>query len=564
MSRSIIVAGCIALLAVAGCSPKDPASLVVAKVNTIEITLGDFEATAESIESRYLPATADLAGKKELLDHMINKEAMTLKAYSMGYDKDPQFVERWNEIRGAMLISALELVATRENEVSDEEAARYFDLMHNEYTLSQIVVANEDEALALRERILAGEDFAALARTYSIGPGAEQGGFVGSNTVGNIHWWVEEALFEMESGDVSMPLRTTAGFALIKIHGQRRIIPERDEAWARQRVKAIKDRKSIEAMKAQVEKEIGLQFFPEAVNMAFDALPEQDVPYEDIMNYQVTRENAPKLNLPPQHRQMLICQYADGSYTLADFEQIYEATGLPARPRRQFGKEQIVQTMHRQVFDKVLPVYAEVKARVLEDPDLKARYESRRDRLIVQRLYKDQIMDEVVVTDREVRDYYLQHQDNLMTPERRDFALLVVGDERLAREIRQQAAGSDFSQLVRQYSLDEGAKENLGRTGLHARGALPELDDVAFALPSVGSISEPIETSRGWVIVKIEAIEEPRIPTFEEARERVRKHLNETKMEETFKEKVAKWRDEITIEINEKNLERAQLNRTRS
>ncbi len=217
--------------------------------------------------------------------------------------------------------------------VTDEEVAAYFREMHYEYTLSQIVTANEDEIIEVREKALAGEDFAELAKKYSIGTGAEHGGYVGANAVGRIHWWVEEALFGMQSGDISEPLKTSTGWAIIKVHRKRKVEPSYDEIWAAKRVKAIKEKKGIEALKEQIEEDIGLQFFTDAVNIAFDGLPE-DIPYEDIMSYKVTRENAPRLKIDPQFQDKLICQYEDGSYTIGDFEEIYYGLSLPDRPRR--------------------------------------------------------------------------------------------------------------------------------------------------------------------------------------------------------------------------------------
>ncbi|MDD3643859.1 MAG: peptidyl-prolyl cis-trans isomerase, partial [Candidatus Krumholzibacteria bacterium] len=462
-------AACVALTVAAGCSEKDPSSLVVARVADREITVGDLEEASEKLEDRYLPATDDLEGRKELLDHIINKEVMALKALTMGYEKEEWFVQLWKQFEGPFLIAQLmEHEAIRKTSVTEEEIDRYFDNMHWEYTLSQIIVANEDEAMALRERAVAGEDFAELARTYSLGPGADQGGYVGSNTVGNIHWWVEEELFDMQPEDISMPLRTTAGFALIKLHSKRHVDPDRDREWAARRVKAIKDRKAMEALKARIEKAIELQFFTDAVSVAYDALPD-DIPYEEILSYKITRQNAPKLGIPEQYRDMIIVQYVDGSYTLADFEEIYEATSLPERPRRQYGREHVMQLMHKVIFDKVLPVYAKETARLLENPEVKDIWDMRREQFLVYKLYENQVTDFVSVTDKDIREYYAEHLSELVVPEQRDFTVLVVADEAAARKVYEEArkTGADFSMLVRRHSEAEDVKENVGRTGLH-------------------------------------------------------------------------------------------------
>lgn len=561
----IVSAFIIVLAAAFGCSEKDVSKLVVASVGDRTITIGEFEESSAKFEDKYLPVTDDLAGRKELLEHMINKEVMALKALSMGYDKEQWFVDLWPQFEGPFLIQQLmEQMVTRKVEVSEEETDRYFENMHWEYTISQIIVANEDEAMALRDRVLAGEDFAELAKTYSLGPGADKGGYVGSNTVGNIHWWVEEALFDMEPEEVTMPLRTTAGYAIIMLHSKRRVDPEHDREWAARRVRAIKDRKGIEALKEKIEKSIELQFFPEAVSIAYDALP-ADIPYEDILSYKVTRNNAPKLDLPEQYRDMIICKYVDGSYTLADFERFYEASSLPERPRRQYGREHVVQLMHKIVFDKVLPVYAKETAKVLEIPEVRKMWEMRREQFLVYRLYEDQVKEFASVTEQDIRKYYGEHLADLVVPEARDFSVLLVADEETANTVYREARkpGADFGHLVRRHSEADDVKENLGKTGMHKSGEMPDYDAIGFALEAVGDVSKPFETSRGWAILKLDAVEKERMPSLEEARESIHKTLLEAKAEELLKEKLAKWREDVTIEIDEENLAKAELKRLR-
>jgi peptidyl-prolyl cis-trans isomerase C len=249
LKRSILAFAAVILAIAPGCGKKDDSGLVIAKVDTREITVGDFEGVSETIDEKYLPETDDLEGKKVLLNHMINKEVMALKALAMGYDKEEWFVNFWPQYKGPFLIAQLmDQEVVRKVVVTDEDVAAYYNEMHYEYTLSQIITANEEEAIEIRERALAGEDFAQLAKTYSLGAGAEQGGYVGANPVGRIHWWVEEALFSMEPGDISQPLKTTSGWAIIKLHRKRNVEPVFDEEWAAKRVRAIREKKGMEEL----------------------------------------------------------------------------------------------------------------------------------------------------------------------------------------------------------------------------------------------------------------------------------------------------------------------------
>jgi parvulin-like peptidyl-prolyl isomerase len=562
LKKAIVLITALLLLASFGCTKRE--DLVVAKVGIKEITVADVEAASETMEDEYLPLTDDLEGKKELLNHLINKEIMALKADAAGYEHEEWFVKFWNKYRMPFLVTnMMDQFIVKKVEVTEEEVDKYYEEMQYEYTLSQIVVPEEDQALGLREEILAGADFAEMARRYSLGAGADRGGAVGASPIGKIHYWVEEALFEMEEGDVSMPLRTSSGYAIIKVHKKRKIIPDLDKNYARNRVRAIKEKKGIDQFKEKIEKDIELQFSTEAITVAYNALPE-DVPFEDIVTYRITRSNAPKVEIPEQYREMIVCSWVDGQYTLADFEEIYETLALPERPRRQYGRENIVQTMHKRVFDQILPVYAEVEMKVLDIPEVAQALEERKEQFLVHRLYQDQIRDELGVTEREIEAYYNENKEQIMTQEQRDFAICLVSDPNVAREVMIRAkGGQDFEKLVLEFSEDETAKQNKGRTGMTAPGHYPDYDDAAFSLEGVGAVSDPVKVSRGWAVIKIMDAVEGRTPTKEEAAKAIRQQLLEQKSEELLMEKLAAWREDYVVEIYEDKLDKVELKRTR-
>ncbi len=562
MRRMIMAFVLISVLLATGCTKRE--ELVIARVEKKEITVADFEKAAELLDNQYLPAADDLEGKKELLDHIINKEVMALKARDAGYEAEEWFQSLWQRYRGPFLVAALmDQLVRKKVTVTEEEIDEYFEKMHYEYTLSQLIVAGEDEAWELRERITGGEDFGELAKKYSLHVSAKDGGFIGSNTVGDILWWVEEALFDLREGEVSPPLKTSSGWALLNVHRVRRVEPNEDRDYAAQRVRGIKEKKGMEALKAQIEREIGLTWYSDAITIAYDALPE-DIKIEDIINYRVTRENAPKLDLPNQYLDMIICSFADETFTLGEFAEYYELLGLPDRPRRARGKEDIMLAIHKKVFDTVLPDYAEQKAKILEIPEVRESYDMRKEQFIVQKLYQDQIYGEIEISTMDIKAYYEENKQNIIVPEQRDYSIILLGDEKVANDVKRRSdLGQDFAELAKAYSLDPTAKENLGRTGMTYSGHYPEYDEVAFSLPKAGAVSDPFRTARGWAIVKVEAIQRPETPSLAEATPSIKKTLTEIKAEELLDEKLKVWRDGYPIEIIDKNLAKAELKRTR-
>jgi peptidyl-prolyl cis-trans isomerase SurA len=87
----------------------------------------------------------------------------------------------------------------------------------------------------LRKRILEGEDFSALASVTSEDPGsATQGGDLGWTGPGTFVPQFEQALNELEEGEISEPFRTQYGWHIVQLTGKR-LFDQSDEV-RRQRV----------------------------------------------------------------------------------------------------------------------------------------------------------------------------------------------------------------------------------------------------------------------------------------------------------------------------------------
>jgi peptidyl-prolyl cis-trans isomerase D len=118
-------------------------------------------------------------------------------------------------------------------DVSDKELRDYYQANLDRFQTAEerrsrhILIAIDDdtdaaaaEALAseLATRLAAGEDFAALAREYSDDPGsAADGGELGWAGKGVFVPEFETALFALQEGETSVPVRTQFGFHLIEL-----------------------------------------------------------------------------------------------------------------------------------------------------------------------------------------------------------------------------------------------------------------------------------------------------------------------------------------------------------
>jgi len=73
----------------------------------------------------------------------------------------------------------------------------------------------------VRARLRAGEDFARVAREVSQGPSAAEGGELGWLKRGTVQPEVEKVAFALRPGEVSEPVRTRAGYQILRVEERR-------------------------------------------------------------------------------------------------------------------------------------------------------------------------------------------------------------------------------------------------------------------------------------------------------------------------------------------------------
>lgn len=157
---------------------------------------------------------------------------------------------------------------------------------------------------------------------------------------------------------------------------------------------------------------------------------------------------------------------------------------------------------------------------------------------------------DIEVTEDEVRDFY----ENEM-PERQA-RHIIVEDEDTINEVKSKLdEGEDFAELAQEYSMD-GTKESGGDLGYISYDD-PNLDEqfkeAAFQL-EVDEISDPVQSSFGWHIIQITAIEEK--AAFEDAKEDYEYRLKVSKLDsETVQRALKTELENANLEVTDEDLE---------
>jgi peptidyl-prolyl cis-trans isomerase SurA len=244
---------------------------IVARVNDQIITQSDYDRAMKEMDDEAKQQGASMQEisehHKDLLRSLIDQQLWLSKAKELGINGETELIKRLDEIRKQYNMETLQDLekAAREQGVSFEdfkagirnqiitqlvmreevsrkvqftqgEVERYFDQHKQEYVkpesvqLSEILVstgpdpddndktaAGKAKADDIEAKLRAGGDFGQLAKSFSDGTTASEGGTFGTFHRGDLNKVFEDAAFALKTGQYTGPIRTKQGYLIFKV-----------------------------------------------------------------------------------------------------------------------------------------------------------------------------------------------------------------------------------------------------------------------------------------------------------------------------------------------------------
>lgn len=200
----------------------------------------------------------------------------------------------------------------------------------------------------------------------------------------------------------------------------------------------------------------------------------------------------------------------------------------------------------------------------IEDEQVTAYFNSHTDdfmipeqvRLAWVELSGDELSKTIEVGEDDLRAYYEEKQESLISKEQRKAAHILIAvdadaDKETVEAKRKQADDllqqirndADFAALAKEHSDDPGSASSGGDLGYFARGVMvPEFDEAAFSL-NTGDVSEVVRTQFGFHIIKLDDVRGEEIPTLEDIRERLVTELQRQSVDDLFYEQLEQLTD---------------------
>ncbi|HEX4135434.1 MAG TPA: peptidylprolyl isomerase [Bryobacteraceae bacterium] len=223
-----------------------PAAPPPAEPNKVVLTIGDEKITEAQFDNMInaLPAQyqtyARGPGKRAFAEQLVQVKVLAQEAEKRKLDQEPKLRDEIAFQRQNLLAQAMFLAMQESVKLDDAAVEKYYDDHKADYEVLKarhILIRakgapmqplpgkpelTDEEALAkaqaIRKRLLAGEDFATLAKAESDDSGsATQGGDLGDFRKGMMVPPFETAAFAAKVNEITEPVKTPFGYHLIKV-----------------------------------------------------------------------------------------------------------------------------------------------------------------------------------------------------------------------------------------------------------------------------------------------------------------------------------------------------------
>ena len=201
------------------------ADRVIAKVNGHDITTTEVELAADDI----LPQLGSIPPKLRfpfLVEYLVERHLLAQEAVKEGEANSDEYKRRLAYYQAKALRDAY-FTDKLKPAVTDADVRKAYDDQASKVKgperirARHILVATEDEAKAVIERLKNGENFADVAKQVSLDGSKDYGGDLGYFTAAEMVPAFSKAAFALQPGEISEPVETKYGWHVIKVEDRK-------------------------------------------------------------------------------------------------------------------------------------------------------------------------------------------------------------------------------------------------------------------------------------------------------------------------------------------------------
>jgi len=519
---------------------------VVAKVGDHRITAEQLKAYIDNLPEEARSDKAELDESRDHLLTMIDMELMQLEAKSLGIDKSPGYLKRLRKRKRTKLV---EIYLQRNIEITAEESdfLEYVKEKGHQRSLrlADIMVADQQKAAAVAKALKEGENFAQVARKWSINEKtAPQGGDMGKfSSREQMIKPLQDQLFALAVGEVSGPVQLGGRYVFFKVLDEAQIqLHPQQQMKIQREFERLQFKRAKAAIVAQLKTEYHLSLEPSG----FDQL------LEDL--------DRSAAFTTPNERNTILYSFDHGKITAGDFVDV--ASETKGNPLAQLADSQQAQVFAE---DHLLPdqliMAAALQAGLDREEKLAKWLVDQQKQLLMMALRENLLKTKVAISEKEVKQYYDTHPEKYLHPEHTEIQEILVATESEAIRLLEEAGrGAPLGDLVKAHSIRPmDVRDEEGKFHIHSYEVQQFGDLIKTAKGAeIGSLNGPVALREGYSIFKVLSRGRKR-ETFEEASFRVRSHVRRERFRQEFNQFIEDLRLDYQsdIEIRDKNLKAA-------
>jgi hypothetical protein len=556
----------------AGCGGGQEEDAVLATVGHTEIKAGYYEDRLVKLQEKELPRAEDgspqdmslLEGKRKFLETMINKEVMVQTAERMGLQNEPNIVsarqtliqyeaseEMWNRV-----------IAEPAKTISPEELEAFYARMGSTRECLYIISNFKEDAEAARKMGLEGADWEDIVREFHDGAPPPTGRYEITVPFGRYNPEFEKGVFNTEIGGMTPPIGSVYGYWMLKVlseePGKKPPLEEAkaqilDVTWNR-KLSHLRD-----DFKKSVMKKFEMTIHPDALWKCYIGLPKGETLFKEGTQEPRTQDELQPLNIATEDMDMLFYSYRDldgvtKEFTLLDYKIHFDKMSVFQRPK----DTEMLGGLRNKIkgeLGKIVINFEAEDSGFFEDPEVVGKVDLKVEEMIVNKLYAEVVQIEERVTSKELEEFWAEHSHEYVAQENRSGRLVICQDSQQAAEAHAAVSGGmEWKDLLVAFGID---RENKSRSGKLLGVMEKSADPISVTLFSIqlDELSEPFALGDGrYGIVRLDFVKPEKAMEMAEVNEAVGQRMREIRKEEVFQAKMAKWRGEIPITVNEENL----------
>ena len=454
----------------------------LAQVGDDPIDEREFRRYEARIQSQHRSLAQGVEKHREHLLTLIDIKLMVREAYARGLDKNPEWIKAADLARHKAMVEAyIREQVGLQIEISEDELRAKFDAhpARNSVRGAHILLDSRARADSIYAEIEAGRaTFEDMARQHSLdaATAADGGWFASYYAFDRVSDRVYERVFSLDTGEISQPFRTSQGWELAKVVDKKLVSFEKyrsviQRATFLEKIATLRS-EHIDKLVA----ESGLRPVGEQVRRFVAAWNEQP--------------GTPQLT--PEEWAAPLYEYDGGVITMQQGSYLLHNTRLG---RAQIDSALLDDRIRRRGAPDLLLGLAAEHGGYAERPEVQEKVEAEKERRLLQGLWEELLEGTLAVSEEEARVHYEAHPEMYWVPEEIVVQEIMVADESLAQELREQIRnGADMGALATKHSIRRDADENGGLYALRAfeKIVYKELMDAAVTVPE-RELQGPIE-----------------------------------------------------------------------